>query len=169
MQTPFDYISYISQLIRQNKMAAELGFHPCTCSGITQIEGLLDRQRTHTALVCTTDTSEEYTEQRGGAWYRRRLFTTFIIHRYDPRNPQAYPPNLEHCPELFRPLHTRFIIDEARLHSQLCYLNTAHIRSRELGGGFLNAATGLYFMLTIDEPTDLQYNPEEWTTTPPQT
>jgi hypothetical protein len=36
------------------------------------------------------------------------------------------------------------------------------IRSRELGGQFLNGCTGLYFMVALDEPTDLQYNQDEW-------
>ena len=36
------------------------------------------------------------------------------------------------------------------------------IRSRELGGQFLNGCTGLYFMVALDEPTDLHFNAEEW-------
>ena len=62
-------------------------------------------------------------------------------------------------------MHSRFIVDEARLQSELCYLAVDEIRSRELGGQFLNGCTGLYFLLALDEPTDLQFNADEWLTT----
>lgn len=56
-------------------------------------------------------------------------------------------------------LYTLLLNDSRNL-----YIDTSDIRSNELGGLFLNACTGLYFLLAIDEPTDLQYNPEEWNT-----
>jgi hypothetical protein len=66
------------------------------------------------------------------------------------------------CRELFRQFHSRFIVDEHRLQSELTYMAVDEIRCRELGGQFLNGCTGLYFMVALDEPTDLQYNQHEW-------
>lgn len=53
--------------------------------------------------------------------------------------------------------------DSQLLQENLTYLNADDIRSNEIGGTFLNGCTGLYFQLSVDEPTELCYNPEEWT------
>ena len=90
------------------------------------------------------------------------MFTVFLLARYDTRSKDDYRAKLSLCRELFRQMHSRFIVDASWLQSDLCYLAVDEIRSRELGGQFLNGCTGLYFMLAIDEPTDLQYNSEEW-------
>ena len=81
------------------------------------------------------------------------------------RREDDYRDRLALCRELFRQMHSRFIVDEARLQSELCYLAVDEIRSRELGGQFINGCTGLYFLLALDEPTDLQFNADEWLTT----
>ena len=158
----FDFNAYIYNMVRTNRLAVEHGFAPCSCSGIGYIEGMLSRMRTERAFVCVSDVCEESTVRHGGAWFKRRVFTVFLLTRYDTRKEEDYSSKLSLCRELFRQLHSRFIQDEARLQSDLCYLAVDEIRSRELGGQFLNGCTGLYFMLALDEPIDLQYNADEW-------
>ena len=77
----------------------------------------------------------------------------------------SYSEALDTCRELMRQLHSKFIIDEADLQNDLVYLNVGNVKSRELGGQFLDSATGLYFTISMDEPTDLRYNAAEWDTT----
>jgi hypothetical protein len=48
------------------------------------------------------------------------------------------------------------------LNDELIYLNTNRIPSREIGKYFMNGCTGLYFMVDIQEPTELIYNKDEW-------
>lgn len=158
-----DFLKYIQDLTRANRLAREHGFHPCTCTGVGYLEGMLNSLRSHAAFVCTTDTCEESTIRHGGAWFKRRVFTTFILRRFDPRKPDTYNAAMDTCRELFRQFHTRFIQDEARLQSELSYLGVQDVRSRELGGQFLNGCTGLYFTISIDEPIDLRFNEAEWT------
>lgn len=158
----FDFKGYIYGLVERNKLAREQGFVPCSCSGIGYLEGVLGLMRKEKAFVCISDTSEESTARHGGAWFARRVFTTFVLARYDTRRTEDYNAKMGLCRELFRQLHSHFILDEARLQSELCYLDVDGIRSRELGGQFLNGCTGLYFMVAMDEPTDLQFNANEW-------
>lgn len=158
----FDFHQYIYSMVRHNRLATAEGFTPCSCSGIGYLEGVLERLRTSRAFVCVSDVCEESTVRRGGAWFKRRVFTVFILARYDQRRADDYQAKMVLCRELFRQMHTRFILDEARLQSELCYLAVDDIRSRELGGQFINGCTGLYFMLAIDEPTDLQFREDEW-------
>lgn len=158
----FDFRAYIERLTRENRLARREGFVPCSCSGTGYMEEMLERQRTTRAFVCTSDVSEDSTRRVGGAWFKRRVFTVFILARYDVRRMADYAARMTLCRELFRQFHSRFLIDEARLQSELTYLGVADIRSRELGGQFLSGCTGLYFMLAVDEPIDLQYDAAEW-------
>lgn len=161
----FDFHTYIYNMVRHNRLATEQGFVPCSCSGIGFLEGVLARMRTARAFVCLSDICEESTVRHGGAWFKRRVFTVFVLARYDTRREDDYRDRLALCRELFRQMHSRFLVDEARLQSELCYLAVDEIRSRELGGQFINGCTGLYFLLALDEPTDLQFNADEWLTT----
>ncbi|MBP3228206.1 MAG: hypothetical protein J6M53_05405 [Bacteroidaceae bacterium] len=161
-KTLFDFHSYLYALTEKNKLARQHGFLPCSCSGIGYLEDLLTNNRSHSAFVCLSDTTEDSTTRKGGGWFKRRVFTVFILCRYNTRSQQDYRDKLGVCRELFRQLHSRFLIDEHDLQSDLAFLNVQDIRSRELGGQFLNGCTGLYFMLAIDEPIDLQFNKEEW-------
>lgn len=158
----YDFHAYLSGLIEKNKLAQSHSFAFCSCSGIGYLEELLGRMREARNFVCLSDISEESITKVGGAWFKRRVFTVFLLSRYDVRRFADYREKLALCRDLFRQLHSRFIVDEAALQSELVYLNVADIRSRELGGDFLNGCTGLYFMLALDEPTDLGFRKEEW-------
>ena len=161
-KTLFDFVGYIKGLTKQNRLANDHQFVPCTCSGIGYLEDVLSRLRNERAFVCVFDICEESITRHGGGWFKRRVFTVFILSRYNVRDNEDYHAKMNLCRELFRQFHSRFIVDEHRLQSELTYMGVDDIRSRELGGQFLNGCTGLYFMVALDEPTDLQYNQDEW-------
>lgn len=161
-KTLFDFVGYIKNLTQQNCLANDLQFVPCTCSGIGYLEDVLSRLRNERAFVCVSDVCEESITRHGGGWFKRRVFTVFLLSRYNVRDTEDYHTKMNLCRELFRQFHSRFIVDEHRLQSELTYMAVDEIRCRELGGQFLNGCTGLYFMVALDEPTDLQYNQDEW-------
>ena len=158
-----DLNEYIAQLARTNRLAVDHAFAPCQCSGIGYLEGMLEGMRRERAFVCTTDVTDGEVYQRGGGWFRRRLLTVFILHRYRSDSPGDYEEKMNLCRELFRQFLTRHLLDEADLQRQSAFLNVGNVRFRELGGEFLNGLTGLYYMLSMDEPHPLCFNPEEWT------
>ena len=161
-KTLFDFVGYIKNLTKQNRLANDHQFAPCTCSGIGYLEDVLSRLRNERAFVCVSDVCEESITRHGGGWFKRRVFTVFLLSRYNVRETEDYHTKMNLCRELFRQFHSRFIVDEHRLQSELTYMAVDEIRCRELGGQFLNGCTGLYFMVALDEPTDLQYNQDEW-------
>ena len=161
-KTLFDFVGYIKDLTQQNRLANDHQFVPCTCSGIGYLEDVLSRLRNERAFVCVSDVCEESITRHGGGWFKRRVFTVFLLSRYNVRDTEDYHTKMNLCRELFRQFHSRFIVDEQRLQSELTYMAVDEIRCRELGGQFLNGCTGLYFMVALDEPTDLQYNQDEW-------
>ena len=161
-KTLFDFVGYIKDLTKQNRLANVHQFVPCTCYGIGYLEDVLSRLRNERAFVCVSDVCEESITRHGGGWFKRRVFTVFLLSRYNIRDTEDYHTKMNLCRELFRQFHSRFIVDEHRLQSELTYMAVDEIRSRELGGQFLNGCTGRYFMVALDEPTDLQYNQDEW-------
>jgi hypothetical protein len=93
---------------------------------------------------------------------KTRVFTVFILHRYRFDDMDDYERAMGVCREVQRQLHSRMLHDAAQYSDDLMQLSLRDIRSRELGGHFLNGCTGLYFMVSMDEPTELCYNPDEW-------
>ena len=148
---PFDFVSYMGRVVAENRLAQKENFAVTTCSGIEHLEGMLDMYQTGANFVCTSDVCQESLFTSSGGWFKRRVFTVFVLARYAYGDGADYAAKMGLCRELFRQMCAR-----------LLYLNTGDIRSNELGGMFLNGCTGLYFMLSMDEPTDLVYNAEEW-------
>ena len=158
----FDFINFFRDIAERNRLARKKGFGFCTCSGIAHLEGLLDELRTRKAFFCVSDTCEEATAQRGGAWFKRRLVTVFLLHRYDTRSRASYTAALDTCRELFRQVHSYLLRDSVLQQAEITYLGVGEIKSQELGGQFLNGCTGLLFMLPVDEPINLCFEPSEW-------
>jgi len=161
-KTPFDFPAYIRRLTASNRLAAAHGFHFSTCSGIDYLEGMLAEFQQTANFVSVSDVCDESTVQVGGGWMKRRLFTTFILARYTFADPDSYAAAIALCRELYRQFLSRLLRDSDDWTNEMLYLNFADIRCTELGGTFLNGCTGLYFLLTMDEPTCLCYDKAEW-------
>ena len=160
----FDFPSYLQRIASENRLALHHHFHPCTCSGINYLEPLLQQYQQTANFIACSDITSETTFQTSGGWFRRRLYTIFILARYEYQNASDYNAKMALCRELQRQLQSRLLHDAELLQSNLLYLRLDDMRSSELGGQFLNGCTGLYFLLTMDEPTPLTYNPQEWQT-----
>lgn len=153
---------YMARMASECRLCALNRFKAVTCSGPEHLEGLLQNFQTTANFVCTADTSQCTTFERGGGWYERRVYTVFILARFRFGSTDDYARAMNLCREVFRQFQSRMIHDRERADGSMLYLDTADIRSNELGGMFLNSATGLYFMLTMEQPFDLCFRPEEW-------
>ena len=161
----FNFVAYMERLTKQNCLAKAEEFHPCKCSGIAHLEGILANMRTKKAFVCTSDVTDEKTVSRGGGFFKRRVFTSFIVKRYKKGDMDSYEEALDICRELARQFHSKFLLDAEVMKDELAFLNATSVNSRELGGYFLDGATGLYFTISMDEPINLVYDKNEWDTT----
>lgn len=160
----FNAEDYFKSLCSSNRLALEHKFLACTCSGIQSLQGPLDTYRTSNAFFCVDDVNDGQMYQgKGGGWYKKRTFTVFIMHRYKFNDEADRVAKLALCRQVFRQIATRLIVDAKRLRSDLIYLGVENILCRELGQYFLNGCTGLYFMIDVEEPVNLLFNPDEWT------
>lgn len=160
----FDAQLYFASLCICNKLAKAHGFKPCTCSGIESLQGPLEKFRKEKAFFCIDDVNDGQMYQgKGGGFYKKRTFTVFIMHRYTFNDESDRQAKLSICRQLFRQIATRLLLDSKKLLSDQVYMAADNILSREFGQYFMSGCTGLYFMIDIEEPVSLVYNPDEWT------
>lgn len=159
----FDFHAYCAKLVKANKFAQVHDFTPCTCSGISQLQGVLDRFATNTAFVCSDEvtTGETFMNGKGG-YFQRRTFTVFVLHRYSFGDEDSRIAALSYCRELTRQLQSRMLKDRRRLDDALVFLNLEDVPVTELGEYFATGCTGLYFMMTLSEPLNLCYDKSQW-------
>lgn len=160
-----NFHAYLTDLAARNKMATEQQFHVTTCAGIQALDGVLHNLRNHSRFIAISDVTDGATVQASGGWFARRQVMVFLLARYQPANSADRIEKLNLCRELFRQFKSAFIHDAYRLQPEGVFLNIDRMPSSELATDFLPATTGLYFILSADEPEDLCFNPEEWQTT----
>lgn len=158
----FDAISYFHGLCKKNKLAMANGFAPCTCGGINSLDELLSGFTRQTAFFAVDDTNDGATQRIDGGFFKRRTFTLFLLKRYRFGDMADRQNSLSICRNIFRQILTKLIVDADDISNEMVYLNTDNVLSREISEYFLNGCTGLYFMIDVDEPIDLQYNADEW-------
>lgn len=162
-KTLFDAEVYFSGICAKNRLAASHRFHFCTCSGIDLMQGPLARFRTEQAFFCVDDTNDGVLFQgRSGGWFKKRTFTVFIVHRFRADDMADRSLKMDICRSVFRQVASRMIVDADDLKNDLVYLHVDNILSREFGRDFMNDCTGLYFMIDVSEPVDLQFDESEW-------
>lgn len=159
-----DIINYMQRLTQESRLAQQHQFAHTTCSGLGYLEGMLEAYQSTANFVCTSDVCQESLYAQSGGWFKRRVYTIFILARYEYGNQTDYNLKINLCRELARQFTARMLHDSLQLQTDMLYLDTDNIKCSELGGIFLNGTTGLYLMVGLDEPTDLTYNPDQWTT-----
>ena len=158
----FDFIDYFRRVTAENKKAQADGFFFATCSGTGYLEEVLQQFRRAAHFVCANDTAQGTFFERGGGFYQRRVVTIQFLSRFSHGDMADYHAALERTRELCRQFVSRLIADAEVLRSELIFINTSDIRLNDLGGEFVNGATGRVMMFSIDEPTCLCYNKNEW-------
>ena len=158
----FDAHAYFQELASQNKLAKEHGFFPCSCSGINALEDVLNNFRRVANFVVVDDTVDASITNRNGAWYQKRVFTVFILARYELLNMTDQQQKRELCRQIFRQFHSRMIVDKMKSDGDIAYLDVENVSCREFSEYFISGCAGLYFMLSSYEPVNLMFNPDEW-------
>lgn len=157
-----DFHDYFEDLCRRNRMASDLQFCTVSCSGVNHLDSVLNRYDCDANFVAVDDICDEETFLDSGGWFKRKAFTVFLLMRYEHDNERDRREKMGTCRELLRQFQSGLLRDAPRFIKEGLYVQMNSIRSREMGGIFLNDCTGLYFMFYVDEPVDISFNPTEW-------
>lgn len=160
----FDALHYFQQLAQQNRLCREHGFKPVFCSGPDSIEGIMQQFQKTANFVCIDDTTDQNMYSKGVSYFKRRVYTVFILASYRWDDMEDREAKLNLCRTVFSQFVSRMIWDKAnRDDDELEFLKVEEVYSKEFGRYTMNGVTGLMFMVENDEPEELEYNAGEWT------
>lgn len=159
---PFDYFEALG---RQNKLAGSEGFKTGRCSGLGGMQDMMQDFRRQARYILVDDTTSQNTYSNGVGYFRKDVYTVFVVAPYRPDDMADRERQLNLCRRIFRQMHARIIHDRDEMvyGDSLEFLQVDRVYSSELPQYFMNGVTGLYFMIENDEPIDLQYDGGEWT------
>jgi hypothetical protein len=170
----FDALDYFKNLGEKNRLCKLHGFKPVFCSGPDSIEGVMNEFQKTANFVMVDDTTDGNTFSEGVSFFQRRVYTVFILASYKWDDMKDRKIKLDLCREIFKQFIRRMIWDKNRLESEdedddFTFLNVEKIYSKEYGRYTMNGVTGLYFMVSNDEPESMEYEDElqmesEWET-----
>lgn len=158
----FDGYSYFETLCTKNKLAQKEAFHFCRVTGLGGMEEAITNIKREQCFFCVDDTADGSTIQLNGAFYKRKVYTVFLLKRYKFNDMKDHHQTMKVCRRLYDQICSRLLVDKEILGSELVFLNTDRIHFREMEKYFLSGCAGIYFMIDVDEPVDLSYEPEEW-------
>ena len=157
----FDALHYFEQLARQNRLCQQHGFRPVFCSGPDSIEGIMQEFQKTANFVCIDDTTDQNLYSEGVSYFKRRVYTVFILAAYRWDDMEEREAKLNLCREVFQQFVRRMIWDRAqREDDETAFLNVEKVYSKEFGRYTMNGVTGLYFMVENDEPESMEYEDE---------
>ena len=160
----FDALHYFEQLAEKNKLCKENGFKPVFCSGPDSIEGIINSFQKVANFVCIDDTTDQNLYSEGVSYFKRRVYTVFVLATYKWDDMEDREQKLNLCREVFKQFVKRMIWDrnliEMSSRDDITFLNVEKIYSKEFGRYTMSGVTGLYFMVENDEPASMEYEDE---------
>ena len=162
----FDALHYFETLAKQNKLCIKNSFKPVFCSGPDSIEGIIQNFQKVANFVCIDDTTDQNLYSEGVSYFKRRVYTVFILAAYRWDDMEDREEKLNLCRKIFKQFVKRMIWDKTQREDEdddITFLNVEKIYSKEFGRYTMNGVTGLYFMIENEEPIDLTYDSGQWT------
>jgi hypothetical protein len=159
----FDALHYFETLARQNKLCRQNGFMPTFCSGPDSIEGVMQQFQKTANFVMIDDTTDQNLFSEGVSYFKRRVYTVFVLAAYRWDDMEDREKKLNLCREIFQQFVRRMIWDKTQGEDSddMTFLNVEKVYSKEFGRYTMSGVTGLYFMVENDEPESMEYEDEK--------
>ena len=158
----FDAHKYFEDICLRNKITAANKYRFCKVTGLSYMEEVILKFKSEKAYFCIDDTEDGNIVKQGGGYVERRQYTVFLLKKYNLNKMDEQHEALNECREIYRQIVKRLIRDRRFLENDMTYLHVDRIPFYEIPGYFISGCTGLYFMITIDIPTELCYDGDEW-------
>ena len=159
----FDALHYFEQLAQKNRLCQEHGFKPVFCSGPESIEGIMQEFQKTANFIMIDDTTDQNLYSEGVSYFKRRVYTVFVLASYKWDDMEDREQKLNLCREIFSQFVRRMIWDKEHREDEdddITFLNVEKIYSKEFGRYTMSGVTGLYFMVENDEPESMEYEDE---------
>lgn len=155
-------ITYFQTLATKLK-ATKTNYCFCRVSGINNLEDVLANGQRYKAFFAVDDSDDGVTIQRGGGYFNRRAIVVYILKKYKITDMTDRENTMNECRSIYKSILSKLIKDCSDYSPfELSYLDKTRIPYHEVPGMFAVETTGLYFILTIEEPIELVYDATEW-------
>lgn len=158
----FDATAYFKEIHSKMKRTVSGKYRFCKSTGLSSMEGVVANYQKDPAYFVLDDTQDGYNFRKGGGYFGRRMFIVFILKKFTLGNMEQQTAALQECRSIFKTVCTRIIKDKDIKADDQIYFDTDRIPYYELDGYAIAGCTGVYFMISVDEPTNLCYDASEW-------
>lgn len=162
MNFNFDAYAYFQDIRDKNKLAAYGNYKFSRVTGLSNMEEVIAGSRKEKAFFCVDDTEDGVTLKKSGGYFQRRSYTVFVLKKYKSLDMGDQHDALLECRKIYEQVLKKLIKDKDILENSMVYLLNDRIPFHEIPGHYINGCTGLYFIVTIEIPTDLRYQADEW-------
>jgi hypothetical protein len=160
----FNAHQYFENLHSKNKVLQAGHYRYCKITGMGNMEEVIQNFRKERAYFCVDATEDGHTLQAaGGGFMERRLYSVYILKKIKFEDMTQQDAAIRECRQIYRSILKKLIRDRCFLEDEMTYLHLDRIPFHEIPGYAFSGCTGLFFTVTVDIPTDLCYDSDEWT------
>lgn len=153
--------AFFESLTRENRLANKLGATFCRVSGLEGFEEALANMQSTMTFVCVSELSQGVTTLSPSP-KTRRVKTVFLAMRHSVDDIVARQNCFDTLRELFRQFMSRLILEKTALEEHFLYLDGS-IQFEEIQQYFFSGCACAYFLVSVDNMTNLCYDENEWT------
>lgn len=159
MFNPVAYFRKIKNTLKLTKGKYFFG----KCTSLSNVEDLLDKQKKYKDFLILQYVSDGITVSSGSGFFDRKTCVLFILRKYKLQDQADREEKLAECRLIQAKIESKLLKDSREIES-LFYLNKQRMPYFELPGFFAAGTCGLYMVIGWDDPKDLCYNADDWTT-----
>lgn len=145
----------------KDKLKLTKGYKFCRVTGLNYLEEILADVKGSKDYLAVDDTDDGATIEIGGSWFNRRSVVVYILKKYDLLDQIDREVKLNEI----RLIHTKILaklIKDKRSNDDLMYLDTTRFPYHEVPGMFAAGTCGMWFVVTLNEPTELIYDANDY-------
>lgn len=155
----FNADTYFENCNAKLKLTADNGYKFARVSGFEYLEDIL-KDIKQPAYLAVDDTDDGVIVREGAGYFLKRVITVFILRRYKIADQADRASKLAETRLIRNKLTARLIKDSNR--PELMFLDKTRFPYKEVPGYFAAGTCGIYFFVTIKEPTDLCDKQDDW-------
>lgn len=156
----WDAYAFFERLVRNNKLARELGMQTFRVASLRGFEEALNSIQECTAFCCVSDSSEgELTLAASPATHRFK--EVYFAIRHENGDIEARMNVMRKIRELFRQFMTVLIRERTRLECNAVYMDQK-IPFHEISQYFASGCACAFFQIYLSFPEDLRYKESDW-------
>lgn len=159
----FNPVTYFEGLTDSLKLTKAEGYRFVKVSGLTAFEGIIESRKKAKNFVAINDSENgAIIKGGGGGYFNRKPYTIFIASaaKYGDMDQRAVL--LDQHRQIFNSFNTKIIKDRSDGTNNLLLFDSARLPYYEIPGFFANGCVGLYFIIFVDNPVNLEYVDEDW-------